>query len=237
MKVGIIIQARMSSQRLPGKVLKKLAGREVLWHMVKRCQASKLAREVVVATSTDISDNPVYNFCVKNGFEVFRGSLENVLLRYYECAEKFNFDVVVRVTGDCPLIDPSIIDETIGLFKLNDKDYVSNALKRIFPRGLDCEVFSFKALEEAAGKASSDYEKEHVTPYLIKNKSTLPLKVNKDFAGDFRLTLDTPEDYKLLSLIYNEFYQSGKIIDVRQVIPFLKSHPEIVRINADVKQK
>ncbi|MDP2709090.1 MAG: glycosyltransferase family protein [bacterium] len=237
MKVGIIIQARMSSTRLPGKVLMRLAGKEVLWHVVERCRKSLMAREVIVATSTDSSDDLIYNYCRVNRIEVFRGDLNNVLSRYYECAKNYKLDIVVRVTADCPLIEPLVIDETIKIFKLSGRDYVSNALERIFPRGLDCEVFSFLALEEAALNASDDKDKEHVTPYIINHKSILAYKVKKEYQGNFRLTLDTDKDYKLLSLIYNKFYRPGEIIDVREVIAYLENNPIVAEINSGVRQK
>jgi len=237
MEVGIIIQARMGSTRLPGKVLKKLAGKEVLWHVVERCRRSTIAQKVIVAISTDISDDLIYNYCNANGIDVFRGDLNNVLLRYYECAKYYNLDVIVRVTSDCPLIDPYIIDECVKLFKDNHKDYVSNCLERIFPRGLDCEVFSFSALEDAAKNTQIDEEREHVTPYIIKNYNTLAYMVESAYQGNYRLTLDVDKDYDLLSLIYDKFYHQDEIIDVKKVIVFLVDNPEIANINLNIEQK
>ncbi len=237
MKTGIIIQARMSSSRLPGKVLLKLAGQEVLWHMVKRCQTSLKAGQVIVATSTNTSDDVIEKFCQKNNFTYFRGDLNNVLNRFFQTADHFKLKTIVRVTSDCPLIDPEIIDQSIEYFENNTADYVSNCLDRTFPRGLDCEVFSMAKLTEANDRAATAYEQEHVTPYLIKNDDCLPIHVSPEYHGDFRLTLDTPKDYELLKIVYDKFYLADKIIDVKRVIAFLTENPEIVKINQDIPQK
>lgn len=238
MKTGIIIQARMGSTRLPNKVLKKLAGKEVLWHVVERCQKSQLADAVIVATSTDVKDDVIYQFCSERGIEVFRGSENNVLDRFYQCAKKFNLDVIVRVTADCPLVDPFIIDQTIKLFlEKKEYDYVSNILDRVFPRGLDCEVFSFSALENAQENSVSEMEREHVTGYILKNKKVLPYRVKSMYHGKFRFTLDVQEDYKLLSSIYKKFYHDGDIVDVKEVIRYFKKNPKLASLNLKAKQK
>ena len=237
MKTGIIIQARMSSTRLPGKVMMKLSNREVLWHVVKRCQMCKMADSVIVATSTDESDDTIASFCEQNNFSYFRGSLEDVLARYRDSAKKFELDIVVRVTSDCPLIEPTILDAEIQKFREGSVDYVSNALNRIFPRGLDCEVFSLKALEKANHEATAAYDREHVTPYIVKNMRVLPFDVDEKYRGDFRLTLDEENDYKLLKLIYEKFYKEGQIVDTSAVIQYLRENPDIAEINKDVAQK
>jgi len=237
MVIGIIIQARMGSTRLPGKIMKDLGGREILWRVVERCRKSNLANKVIIATSNEKGDDAIYNFCLRNGIDVFRGSLDNVLERYYECAKKYNLDVIVRITSDCPLIDPFIIDQTIDLFLRSNVDYVSNCLQRIFPRGLDCEVFSFKALTQAHKNAATNDEREHVTMYIVKHCSTAPYFVPKEYEGNFRLTVDEEDDYRLLKLIYDKFKTSDGIIDVKDVIKFLKQYPDIASINTHIEQK
>lgn len=233
--IGIIIQARMGSTRLPGKVLKKLAGKEILWHVVKRCQKAKQVQQVIVATSTSAGDDIIYNFCKKQGFQVYRGSLNNVLKRYYKAAEHYKLDVIVRITSDCPLIDPGIIDSTTRLYLKSKCNYASNILNRNFPRGLDCEVFSFAALENANKKATYLEEKEHVTPYIINHNKKIAYPVGKEYMGKFRLTVDEINDYKLLKHIYDKFYKKNSIIDVKKVISYLKKNPRIANINQNVK--
>lgn len=228
----IIIQARMSSGRLPGKVMLPLAGHEVLSHVVMRCRQSKKAKNVVVATSTDMSDDIIADFCKTHGFPVFRGDLHDVLARYYEAAKAFHADPVIRVTSDCPLIDPQVIDGAIAQFEHAGVDYVGNTLHRTFPRGLDCEVFSFQALEEAHRHATQPREQEHVTPYIIEHATKAPYVVDAKYEGDFRLTLDEEDDYRLLK----ELFERG-ITDVPTVIEFLRHHTDIASINAHVQQK
>lgn len=235
MNIGIIIQARMGSTRLPGKVLMKLAGKEILWHVVKRCQRVKQARQVIVATSTAPSDDRLYKFCKKQKFQVYRGSLNNVLNRYYQVAKYYKLDVIVRITSDCPLIDSGIIDNTIKSYLKGKGDYASNILNRNFPRGLDCEVFSFAALENASRKAVCREEKEHVTPYILNHNKKIAYQVGREYNGKFRLTVDEISDYKLLKHIYHKFYKKNNIIDVKKVISYLKKNPEIANINKNVK--
>ena len=139
MTTGIIIQARTGSTRLPGKILLPLADMPMLWHVAMRCKKSKLADRVIVATSTDASDDPIEELCKQHGIDYFRGDLDDVLNRFKQCGDTFNLDTIVRITSDCPLIDPDIIDQSISMFNAHDDiDYVSNVLDRTFPRGLDC---------------------------------------------------------------------------------------------------
>ncbi|MBI2454501.1 MAG: glycosyltransferase family protein, partial [Parcubacteria group bacterium] len=171
-KTAIIIQARMSSTRLPGKVMKNLSGRPMLWQVITRCQKSKLANQVIVATTERAEDAVIEELCRKMDIPCFKGSLANVLERYYRAATEIRADVVVRITSDCPLIDPVIIDLCLNEFAKNKYDYISNVLPgdRTFPRGLDVEVFSFSALKTAFEKATETLETEHVTPYIWQNK-------------------------------------------------------------------
>lgn len=229
----------MGASRLPGKVLLDLAGKPVLWHMVERCRRSNFAGKVIVATSVDAGDNAVAEFCTQNNIEVYRGSLLNVLDRFNSCAQFNKLDVIVRVTADCPLIVPKIIDESIKLFLDSKVEYISNTLSRDFPRGLDCEVFSASALKAAADTATEPAEREHVTPYIISHNKTLVFPMPANLKGEFRLTLDEPADYELLKKLYDEFYDPDKndIIDTAAVIAFLSKHPEVAAINQAVKQK
>ena len=243
-KIGIIIQARMGSSRLPGKTLKNLNGKPSLWHVYNRCKASKLANIVVVATTTDKSDDPIEKFCKKYKIPYFRGDVNNVLSRYYGAAKKFKLDLIARVTGDCPLIDPSTIDRVFQSHTAQKCDYVSNVVpgERTFPRGLDVEVFSFTALDKAFQEATESMETEHVTPYIWQNKKneyklgkiiTAPKNLTRP---NYRLTIDYPEDFALIDMLYEKF-SDHKIIPMAQVIKFLDEHPEIAFINKDCEQK
>lgn len=239
-----IIQARMGSTRLPGKILKNLAGRPMLWHVAERVKRAKLVDAAVVATTTESEDDQVKSFCEAHGIAHFRGSAENVLGRYYEAARQFDADVVVRVTGDCPLIDPEVIDECIRAFRTHRPDYISNVNPgpRSFPRGLDVEVFAFTALEDAFQNAREPYEREHVTPFMWENKDGHfrlgpPVLASAEYASSRRLTVDYPEDFTLMEKIYTILYQEGGIVHVPDALRLLDENPEIAAINAHCAQK
>ncbi len=234
-----IIQARMGSTRLPGKVMKNLAGKPVLEHCICRVQQARLVDNVIVATTTNAGDNVIVDFCKEVEVNCFRGSEEDVLARYYLVAKKYKADIVVRITSDCPLIDPDVIDAAIDLFLSDTSDYVSNTLKRTFPRGLDTEVFWSDVLERAFYEAEKNYEREHVTPYIWQHpdKFKLGQLLNEvDYSG-YRLTLDTEEDYLLLTELFNRASKPGEDFNLNSIIKFLIKNPEVTKINAHVKQK
>ncbi|MBI2612543.1 glycosyltransferase family protein [Candidatus Kaiserbacteria bacterium] len=237
---GAIIQARMSSTRLPGKVMLPLSGEPVLYHVVERTKRSRGADEVIVATTVEREDDTIAEFCQKRGYVCFRGSRDDVLGRFLEAARASKLDTIVRITSDCPLIDPDIIDETIRAYERESCDYLSNVGpgERTFPRGLDCEVFSFEALSRANTEAREEYEREHVTPFMHENKKGSfrigpQIMASGPYARpQYRLTLDYPEDYQLFQHLFERFYRAGEIISVPEVIAYLDEHPEIVSINA-----
>ncbi|GEM_PF-2741 len=239
-KVGIIIQARMASSRLPGKVLKNLSGEPFLKHIVERCKKSS-ADEVIVATSTNIENDSIEKFCEANGYSYFRGSEDNVLERYYDTSRKFDLKTIVRICADDPLIDPETIDDVIDNFEKGDYDYVSNVMERSYPRGLDVEVFSFSALERAHELAEKGPEKEHVTSFIYSNPQMF--KLGNVFAEgifrrpNLRLCVDTPEDFRLMKIIYNNFYGLGKFADVKEVVAFLDNNPEIAKSNLESEKE
>ncbi len=237
--IGVIIQARMSSTRLPGKVLLSLAGKPVLQHVIERVKQVRGIDSVIVATTTETEDDAIADFCSRNRYSCFRGSRDDVLSRYFDAAQQFKIETIVRITSDCPLLDPSIITEVIDVYKHGKCDYVSNALpgERTFPRGLDCEVFSFKALEKACTEAREIYEREHVTPYIHENK-TGEFRIGKMVEArgifarpQYRLTLDYQEDYELISKLYDRFSTSNRIISVPDVIEFLDQNPNVAALN------
>src|SRR6185437_2526684 len=200
-KTGIITQARMTSTRLPGKILMKAKGKSMLEYHLERLAWSNLP--VYIATTTNQTDDVVVEFATKHGIMFSRGSEENVLSRYYECAKKNELDIIIRVTSDCPLIDGNLLG--IGYNKYIEIDdahlYLSNSIERTFPRGLDYEIFSFDLLEDAYYNADEEPELEHVTPYIRNNRSgnvTLLNIANEKDYSNFRITLDTPEDFELI---------------------------------------
>lgn len=244
MKVVAIIQARMGSNRLPGKVLRTLGGATVLAQVIARAMAVPSIDEVVVATSTQREDDPVEKEARKCGAGVFRGSETDVLSRYYEAAQSFHADVVVRITSDCPLLDPDLVERMISKFLAsrrgsNKPDYLSNALTRSYPRGLDAEVFTFAALESTQLAAKEAYEREHVTPYIYQHPASF---IVEEFVGDkdfssHRWTLDTPADYEFLQAVFDLLGAAAKSAGMHAVLDLLERHPDLVRINQQIRQK
>jgi len=232
-----IIQARMSSTRLPGKALIKIKGVPVIKLIVDRIQLSRLIDKIVVATTVNKADDALEEYLKKNLKEcdVFRGSEENVLERFYFCAKQYDPEIIVRITADDPLKDAKIIDNAIKhLLKDRSLDYVSNTIKPTFPEGLDVEAFTFKALQKAFNDASAPSEKEHVTPYIWKHPDLFKLcnfMLGEDLSS-WRWTLDKPEDLEFINKIYDEFYDKDKGFSYRSVIKYLKENPEVLKINA-----
>ena len=235
-----IIQARMSSTRLPGKVLKTLIDKSVLGHVVSRLQTSKTLDDVVVATTTHQIDDVIAAESRNFKAKVFRGSEEDVLSRYAAAAAEFGADVVIRITSDCPLIDPELIDQMLQKFlALPAVDYLSNTLERTYPRGLDVEIFSRKALSLACEKARQSFEREHVTPYIYQHTDLFRLASYVDDVdrSHFRWTLDTPRDWQCIEAIYRHLYQPGEIFTAADVYALLQRYPEIEKFNEQVQQK
>ena len=241
MKIICIMQARMGSSRLKGKVLKTICDQTVLEHDIDRLKKSKNISDIIVATTTKEEDDVIVKMSQKKKVKFYRGSEDNVLERYYFAAKDSNADVIVRVTSDCPCMDYNVIDNVIDLFIQNSSvvDYVSNTLERTFPRGYDVEVFSYRALEKAYNFASKNYEKEHVTPYIydVKNKFNLmQYKYIKDYS-QYRVTLDTKEDLEVINRIFNSLYYENKYFTVEDVVKVLSEDDELVKINKFVEQK
>lgn len=240
MKVVAIIQARMGSTRLPGKVLKKVMDTTLLEYQLERVRRSALIGQIIVATTVREDDNAIVRLCEELGVNVYRGSENDVLSRYYEAAVHNKADVIVRLTSDCPLIDPEVIDGVIQLYLESvGADYASNALIRTFPRGLDTEVFSFQTLEEAYLKAKLPSEREHVTSYIHSQPERFKL-IN--FSNDqdvscHRWTVDTKEDYALIQQILQTLYPVKPDFTMQDVLDLLEQHPAWVELNAHIEQK
>jgi spore coat polysaccharide biosynthesis protein SpsF len=229
--IDIIIQARMGSSRLPGKVMKKLENKIVLEHVVNRLKKSKYARNVIISTTILSHDDIIYNYCIDNNILCYRGSEENVLERYYETAKKYNSEYIVRVTSDCPLIDPYFIDLMIDTyFKLKLKylepKYYGN---HKFPDGFNGEIFAFNKLEEAY-KNSIQSEQEHVSTYIIKKYKTYefdyPINYSKYHNIDFttlHLSLDTHDDYELLKKIFKNVYKKKNNFSIEDVLEYINN--------------
>ena len=223
-----IVQARMSSSRLPGKSLAEICGRPMLWHVVNRVRHSRLVNKVVVATTDKPSDDPIAALCQDENIPCFRGSEDDVLDRFYRAAQMYSANVVVRVTADCPLIDPAVIDEVVSRFRDSGCDYVSNTLRYTFPDGLDTEVFSFQALERAWQEAGKPSEREHVTPYLRAGRFRTA-NVESGAAVNLsrqRWTVDHPSDLEFVRGIYAGLSGDGNF-GFQDVLDLLRKRPDL----------
>lgn len=240
MKRSVIIQARMSSSRLPGKVLLPLAGKPALEHVVSRVQAARRVDQVVIATSSLEADNPIEDFCGRQKVFCVRGNETDVLGRYLLALREYPADLVVRITADCPLMDPFLIDSLLHEAEgaAGTVDYVSNTLPpRSIPHGLDVEVFRSDALERAGREAVLPEEREHVTPYLYRHPELFHLK-RADLPVDisrYRWTLDTPQDREFLEKVLGEL--KPEAFRWQDALAVAEKHPEWVAINAAVAQK
>lgn len=238
MRVVAIVQARMGSSRLPGKVLEDLAGHSMLSRVISRLRASHVIDEVIVATTTHLQDDAIVEECDRCSVSVTRGNENDVLDRYYHAAKANKADVVVRVTSDCPLLDPEVTGKTIQAFLQGKPDYASNTIVRTYPRGLDTEVISRDALAIAWQHAKESYEREHVTPYIVEHPTQfrlLSVTGDQDFSAR-RWTVDTIEDLALVRAIYSRLPSEGSF-SWRDVLDLLAREPELEQLNRSVVQK
>jgi glutamate-1-semialdehyde aminotransferase/spore coat polysaccharide biosynthesis protein SpsF (cytidylyltransferase family) len=229
-----LIQARMGSLRFPGKVLEDLSGHPMLWHVVNRTRRAKLVDKVVVATTDRSVDDPIAVFCGQEDIGCFRGSEQDVLDRFYQAAKANGAEVVVRITADCPLIDPAVIDKVLTRFQRGDCDYVCNVFRYTYPDGLDTEVFSFAALEKAWHEAIKPSEREHVTPYLRTDKfRTANVESETPVSSEqYRWTVDHPADLEFVRRVYDAFSENGDF-GLQDVFGLLKERPDLATIQVE----
>lgn len=241
MKVVATIEARMSSSRLPGKILLPLAGKPLLERLVERAKKARWVDEVIVATTVSPADDAVEAWAKKAGVSLYRGSEEDVLIRVLEAAKTFNGEVIVELTGDCPLIDPSMIDELVEYYQSHDCDYVSNILVRTYPRGWDTQVFSTAVLDEVNSLTQDPADRENVSLYIYEHPDRYKLagiKAPARLRGpDIRICVDTAEDFKLVESVFKNLYPANPDFDAYDVMNYLKKNPQIAAINRKVQQK
>lgn len=234
MSVVAIVQARMSSTRLPGKVLFDLEGIPVLEHICLRLKSCKRVDKIVVATSNEHTDDQIYEWGKKKNISIFRGSLDDVLSRYYLAASAANAKIIIRITGDCPVIDPDIVDELVTKVIYKNYDYAS--LVGEFPDGLDCSVMTINALEKAYLSAKLKSEREHVCPYIEKNSKFFKIFQYQKFQklGHHRWTLDEELDFKLIKIIYKNLYKKGRIFKSQEILDFIDGDASLSKINSHI---
>lgn len=231
MKIIAVIQARMGSTRLPNKVMKQVNGVPLIELLIKRLSGAKLVNQIMLATSTDDKNIPLVNHVRSLGYDVFQGSENDVLSRYYHAVKDIKPDAIVRITGDCPLVDPKIVDQIIETFLEKKVDYASNTIKPTYPDGIDVSMASFQALERAYNEATSDFDREHIMPY-IRNPEKFKL-ANVEYEEDYskeRWTVDEPEDFEVIQNVFNHFHPR---IDFSwlEVLQLLNDRPELFAAN------
>jgi len=241
MRKLIIVQARMTSTRLPGKVMKIVCGKPLLEHLINRLKRVKCADQIVIATTVNETEDIIVDLCKKLDISYFRGSEEDVLGRYYETAVEYGGDVIIRITSDCPVIDPDVVDYLIDFYMKNLKkyDYVSNTLKRTYPRGMDVEIFSFSLLKEAHERAKREEEREHVTPFIKKRPQQFRLYniLYKTDMSRCRWTVDTPEDLELISKMFEALFYQNPSFSLKDMLDQMERTPEWEAINAHVETR
>lgn len=238
-KIVIIIQARMSSSRLPGKVLLPLQGKSLLVRMVERVSQTRYMVNIVVATSTHKDDDAIVQECIANNITYFRGSMDNLLERHYEAAKAHQADIVLKIPSDCPLIDPRFIDEALDLFceKARQYDYVSNLHPASYPDGNDVEIMSMTCLEKVNQEATNTWELEHTTPYIWEHPELFKIgnvswSTGLDFSMSHRFTIDYPEDYQMIKCVFDKLFRTKRNFSCNDILQLLENEPKIFEINA-----
>lgn len=239
MNTIIIVQARMTSTRLPGKVLLPLAGVPMLTRLVQRLRRVQRADAIVIATTTNATDDAIAMLCNTLGVPCHRGSEHDVLSRYADAARLHGADVVVRITSDCPLIDPALIDRVIAAYQEGGSDYVSNMLPPTWPYGMAVEVFSATALQQAHAGATQVAEREHVTPFIYGHPERYRLRnvASPVDLSQHRWTVDTPEDYELVRRLFEALYPVRPHFTQNDILEVLDAHPDWMAINQHIRQK
>jgi len=241
MKIVATITARMTSNRLPGKVMLPVLERPILHYLVERLNNVPSIDDIVLATTVNKNDDTLIDFATSEGISYFRGSEDDVMLRVVEAADSVDADIVVEITGDCPIVDPQLVEQAILMYKANDVDYVSNGNIRSYPDGMDAQVFSLDTLKKSLSMTDNLLDHEHVTLH-IRNNPQLFTSMNLVAPPELDwpelgLTLDEKDDYRLLKLIIEHFYKKTPLFSCLDVVRYLKNRPDLVAINNHVHRK
>jgi spore coat polysaccharide biosynthesis protein SpsF len=234
-KITVMIQARTGSSRLPGKVLSKIENKPMVWHVINRVKKIKSVQQIALITTKEKSDQILLEIAKENKIIGFSGKTSDVLNRHYQCAKEINADPIIRITSDCPLIDPKIVEEMIQFYLKNNYDVVSNTITPSYPDGLDIEIFSFNALKKAAKEAKKKHDREHVTTYF--GSHTKKFKIydyqNKSDLSNFRWTVDKIQDIQFVRAVYSKI-KPKKVFSMNEVLQILKKYPKIIEINKGI---
>lgn len=228
----------MSSTRFPGKIMQEVVGKPLLLHQYERIAHSKLQSQIIVATSTDDSDEAIVELCKRNNINCFRGDMNNLLDRHYKAGLAYEADAIVKIPSDCPLISPKVIDEVLGKYieLFPEIDYVSNLHPASYPDGNDVEIININALKVAWQNASKNFELEHTTPYIWENPNLFRIEnvmwdTGFDYSKRYRFTIDYPEDYNFIKAAYENLYEKKQCFELEDILELLVEKPEIIEIN------
>jgi spore coat polysaccharide biosynthesis protein SpsF len=236
-----VVEARMTSSRLPGKTMKQIMGIPMLELLIERLKRAKTINDIVIATSNHPEDKVIEELTGKIGVNCYRGSLEDVLIRVIEATQYVNGDIIVEITGDCPLVDPDIIDHMVNTYLKSNADYVSNVLEATYPAGMDVQVFSLKVLKEISEMTNDPEEREHCSWLIYKNPEKTKYKLlnvkgtNDLFNPHLRLMVDYQQDFEFVSKIYENLYPTKPDFNIYDILDLLRRKPELKEINKDLK--
>lgn len=237
MDTAIFVQARLNSTRLPNKVLLEIGdGKTVLEILMSRLKKNKSKVEIIIITPTFQKENKLTELCKNNNWNIFSGSENDLLDRHYQAAKKFKVKNIIKIPSDCVFMDPSIVDDIINYYNINNYDYVSNLHPETYPYGFDVEIMNFKSLELAWEQSKESYEREHTTPFILNNQKlfkigNFTMANGKDFSKKYRIVLDYQEDLELLRIIYKNLHQKGKSFNLTDIIELLENNKAIANIN------
>ncbi len=236
--IAAVLQARMSSSRLPGKVLKPILGQPMICRQLERIQQATSLDSIIVATSSEPVDDPIVKAVAPLNIRCFRGSLDDVLDRFFRAAESSSADHIVRLTADCPLVDSRILDDVVETHLAESRDYTSNFLERRYPDGLDVEIATFRSLEQAWRESTLTADREHVTPFIYRQPGRFSLgsvRCDRDLAAQ-RWTVDHPEDLEFVTKVFEALYPESTNFSMWNVMELLERRPELEQINAALRE-
>lgn len=236
-KITAVIQARLGSTRLPGKTMMVIENAPLLGHLVNRIKATTYVNDIIIATTVNKRDDAIVEFAGNNNLKFYRGSEEDVLDRFYNTCVEFSVDTIVRVTPDCPLLDPQVVDLVVSAYIEGNYDYVSNVIIPTFPDGLDTEVFSFQSLKKAWHEAELLSEREHVTAYIVKHPDKFRIFNVKRDGEDIswmRWTVDTQKDFEFIREMFSNISIKEDMFYLEDVLDVLNRKPELLKMNADI---
>jgi|SaaInlStandDraft_2_1057019.scaffolds.fasta_scaffold20927_3 spore coat polysaccharide biosynthesis protein SpsF len=236
-KITVMIQARTGSTRLPRKALKEIEGKLIIWHMINRAKKIKSVQQIIIITTKKKEDEIFLKIAQENGVFGFQGSEKDLLDRHYSCAKKFNADPIIRITSDCPLIDPCLVEKMLQVFLKKNYDYVTNREPPTYPDGLDTEIFSFSALKKADKFSKMSSEREHVNPYIVKNPKKFKIfnYENKKDLSHLRWTVDEKQDLKFVRQIYSRM-KPKTLFSTNAILKILAKEPDLQKINQGINR-